>query len=343
MNRSRWIQLGLGALVIAALGFVVYSNRADIPAARGALDEASHRWLLVGTGLFVAWCVVWVLLHISSRRAVGVGHYREFLRLLPVTMAAVATNTVVKSGGIAGLAFFRGDARANGQSTNRASAGYLIVAAFVDVGFIFPLLLGVAIATHDRKVHVAEAVAIAIFLLLFAVRVVSIVAAVRSKDTVVRLYRLPFALWDRIRRRPVRQDIDVTPAEELYDAVQLVREKPVAAIPPMVFAVLIDLIGVAMLWAALAAVGGGHHLLIALVAYVISIVFASVGPMPGGIGFAELGAAGVMVSFGIPLGVAGAAALIFRLWEFWLPLAIGSACAWVLRRHLGLSRAEAAA
>ena len=62
-----------------------------------------------------------------------------------------------------------------------------------------------------------------------------------------------------------------------------------------------------------------------LVSYAVATLFATVGFVPGGIGLVEVSTAAVLHSFGVPLGVALAAAVCARVAEFWIPLAVGAA------------------
>lgn len=115
-----------------------------------------------------------------------------------------------------------------------------------------------------------------------------------------------------------------------------------AVLPAVGLAVAVDLLGVVMLWAALAAVGGGDRPVVALVAYAISTLFGIVGFLPGGLGFVEFGAVAVLVSFGTPVGVAAAAVVVFRVLQFWLPVAVGLAVSWWLGRRGTVGRRRVA-
>ncbi|MDQ3887381.1 MAG: flippase-like domain-containing protein [Actinomycetota bacterium] len=89
-----------------------------------------------------------------------------------------------------------------------------------------------------------------------------------------------------------------------------------------------------MLWAALAAVGGGNRPVLALVAYAIAGLFGVVGVLPGGLGFVEVSTSVVLTSFGVPVGLAVAAVVLFRVWDYWLPVAVGGAVAWWVSRRV---------
>jgi uncharacterized membrane protein YbhN (UPF0104 family) len=42
----------------------------------------------------------------------------------------------------------------------------------------------------------------------------------------------------------------------------------------------------------------------------------------------------MLASFGVPVGLAAAAVLLFRVWDYWLPVAVGGTAAWWLRRRV---------
>ncbi len=330
--RSRWVSITCPAVVLLCVAALLWVSRHELPAVGRVLDGAQRGWLVGGVLLLGCWWVAWVLLHAASRRALGVGGYAETGRLIPVTLAAVALNLAVKSGGLAGLAAFAADARRRRLPRGPVSGAYLLAAAFADVGFIVTLAAAVALTSINGQLTRPEVAAVVVFVVFLVMRVAILVAALRSRDALRRVWTMPARLWAWLRRSPARQP-DTVAADELYDAVTLARAHPTLALPALVFAIGVDVVGAAMLWAALAAVGGGNRPAVALVAYAISVLFGVVGVLPGGLGFVELSAAAVLVSFGTPTAVAAATVVLFRVWEFWLPLALGTAVAGWLRRQ----------
>ncbi|GIJ57335.1 hypothetical protein Vau01_048510 [Virgisporangium aurantiacum] len=322
----------LGLAAAGVLVALVAADRADVPAAARALRDAHPVWLSAGAAALLVWWAAWVLLHATSRQAAGIsGGAAELARLVPLALGAVAVNSAVKSGGLAGVALFDGDGRARSLSRGRVHAGYLLALAFTEVAFLVTLALGVVLARWNGQLTRGESAAVAVFLVFLVVRGAALVAAVRSREALRRTWSVPARLWDRVRRRPAR-DHDVAAADEFYAAVALLRSRPAAAVVPLVAAVAVDFAGVAMVWTAIGAVGGGSRPGTALIAYAVSAVFGIVGVLPGGLGFAEVGVVAVLVSAGTPTGVAAAAAVVFRVWEFWVPLLVGAPLAWWSRR-----------
>lgn len=336
MGTSKGLRWAGTALVIVALSALVWLHRGELPAMWGALRDADRGWLAIGVIALGLFWLDWVLLQVLSRRLMGVGSFAETRHLVPVTVAALALNLAVKSGGLAGLATFVADGRRRGLPIARVSGAYVVAGAMADAAFTVTLAAGIAVLWVDGLLTRPEIVAVLIFLVTLVIKVVALFAAVRSRELLRRLWTLPARARDRLLRRPARQH-DVTGADELYEAIGQLRRRPIAMLPAVGCAIAIDLLGVVMLWAALAAVGGGDRLVLAVVAYAISTLFGLVGVSPGGLGFVEVGAVAVLVSFGTAVGVAAAAVVVFRVLQFWLPLTVGALVSWWLRRR-GVAR-----
>ena len=323
----RWTHVGGAVAISAVVVFLVWVNRRELPAAGRALRDADRWWLCAAFGVLLIWWLDWALLHVASRRVTGVGGYRELLRRVPVTLVSIALNLAVKSGNVAGLAAFAADGRRQGAPGGRVAGAYLAAAQLAEVTFIVTLGAGMAVAWTDHHVTRPEVVALVIFVAGLLLRAGSLVAVVRSREAVRSLWTFPARVLDWVRDQPAREH-DTTSADQFYDAVAAIRAHPRASIPAVCFSVAIDFLGAAILWASLAAVGGGNRPLLALMAYAVSTLFGIVGVLPGGIGFVEIGAAAVLVSFDTPIGVAAAAVVVFRVFVFWIPLAAGLLIAW---------------
>lgn len=330
---STRIRIAVGFVLIGVVLWFAYRHRSDITPAATALENSSPWWLAVGGGFMVVWLIAVAALHWTCRRAVGFGSEGGFLRMLPLTTAATALNIVIKVGNVAGLGLFVADARKTGKSSAQVSAAYLLAMLMTNLAFAFPIVTAVAFAATFHKLTLPDLIAVGLcFIATCGIGAVTALS-LYDKRILVRIYSWPIRTWDRLRRRPVRETIDTTTIDELYDAVQLARAHPKTAAAAFGWAILIEHAGVAMLWASLAAVGGGEHLIVALVGYVMSTAFSAAGIIPGGLGLAELGAASVLIAFGAPIGIAGAAVLIYRCWSCWFPAIVGLGVAFVLRRR----------
>jgi len=89
---------------------------------------------------------------------------------------------------------------------------------------------------------------------------------------------------------------------------------------------------------ALRAVGAEPRPSLVILAYVAAELLALVPLTPGGLGFVEVGLAGMLVLAGVPGGKALTATLLYRIVFFWLPLPAGGiAYALFKRRYRGTS------
>jgi uncharacterized protein (TIRG00374 family) len=89
----------------------------------------------------------------------------------------------------------------------------------------------------------------------------------------------------------------------------------------------------AVLWACFKALGHSPALTVVLMGYLIGQL-GGLLPIPGGIGGIDGGLIGTLVVYGVPIAVAAAAVLAYRLILFWLPLVVGTHAYVRLRRGL---------
>ncbi len=92
---------------------------------------------------------------------------------------------------------------------------------------------------------------------------------------------------------------------------------------PLVIHLVIDLLGVVMLYASLEAVHQEPSLETVLAGYAVGTIFLLVAPFFQGLGAVELSMTVVLRGFGIPSGAALAAVLLYRVAEVWAPLLVG--------------------
>ncbi len=99
--------------------------------------------------------------------------------------------------------------------------------------------------------------------------------------------------------------------------------QPSDLLTPLLIHLLIDLIGVVMLFTCLRAVDQQPSLTVVLAGYAIGTLFLLVTPVFQGLGAVELSMTVVLTGFGIPSGAALAAVLLYRVVEVWVPLLLG--------------------
>ena len=320
----RWTLIGASA---AASALVVLANRSDLPAAWVALRRANLAWLLLLIALAACSLLDLALRHVVAQRAVGLRP--EWRPMLPTAWATQFVNAISKSGGFAGIAVLLAEGRRSGKSRAAVIAAALLVAVLDQLAFAMVLPFAVLLLVVGGRFSTDDGIAIAVFGVYFVVTLTAVLAATRSRSSVRALYALPgkfaTAVQRTLLRRPGRPRSDSTErADELFEATALLRGEIRSAVPAALAAVTVDVLAILELWAALLAVGAHVGPTEPLVAYGVSTLFALVGIVPGGIGVVELSVGAVLHSFGTPLATAAAAVVLFRIAEFWIPLAIGA-------------------
>ncbi|MEU2350107.1 YbhN family protein [Modestobacter sp. NPDC049651] len=322
----------LTALLVVAAAATAWSQRADLRAAGRAVRTGSPAWLAVLGGGLLVWWAAWALVHGTALRSAGAAlTRRDVPELCRASVAAVALNAVVKSGGTAGLAALTRAGRRTGWPRRTVQQGYLLSVAAADAGFLVAVGLGLLVLLLHGPFTAVDAVAAGAVAVLTAGRLALLVLALRRPALVQRLGAAGARVRDRLLRRPHRP-LDPRAVADFTDGVRRLAARPAAAVPPVLAAATVDGAAVLMLWAAVAAAGGGDHPAAALAGYLLGAMAAVLGPLPGGLGVTEAGTLATLVGSGVPTGAAVAGTLLFRLAEFWLPLVVGGLVWWVGRQ-----------
>ncbi len=331
-TKRRWPRrVGMVFLALFVAVFVA-QNRSELPGAWRAVRHAKLDMVGLATLAMLLWLVNLALLHESAQRAAGI-------RTRPLSLLAPATagnflNLVTKSGGLAGMATFLANGRRRGLGRGPVVAAYLLVAVLLEMAFAVVLIAALAVVWVDGRLTRSEAIASVVFSLYLAARVTLLIVAMRSRTTLRRLYQLPRRVMVRLRpNAKTRAPDDHRGADEMYNAMALIRERPRMAAVALGHAVALEALGTFELWVVMISVGAGHSVVTALVAYAVSVLFTIVGIFPGGLGFVEVSLGAVLSSFGATTAKAAAAVVLYRLFEMWIPAAIGAITAHVLRKE----------
>lgn len=318
----------VAVLTAFAVAFVV-ANRGDVPAAWRALHHAHLGWAAVGLAAMAVGLVNLGAFQAAAQRATGLA--TAPLDLTATAIAGNSLNAVTKSGGLAGLTVLVDRGRRHGDPPGTVTAAFALTGIVGDVAFTGLMAVAVTVTVADGRLDRPELVALGAFAVYAAVRITIVVAAVRSRRAVRWVWRAPGRLVARLRRRPV-PTVGTGPADDLYDALQLVRHRPRRAGPVLAHGVGVEVFGVIELWAAMAAAGGPHRITLALVGYAVAVLFAILSFLPAGLGFVELSLGTVLVGAGATAPTAAAVVVLYRLFELWLPVAVGLWCLRVERR-----------
>lgn len=113
------------------------------------------------------------------------------------------------------------------------------------------------------------------------------------------------------------------------------RRQPQRLVLGLLASMVLTACNITIVWLAARALGVPLDFTDAVLVLTVGVAAQSATPTPGGLGGAEAGLTAGLVLVGVPLSDAVAAALLFRLVTFWLPLVVGGlAMVFVVRRKL---------
>ncbi len=312
-------------MVVSFTLFLVV-NRAEIPRSWHAIRDARRWWMAGALAATVAVSLCLASVHAAGQAVVGVS--RPFIHTWRLSAAGNFLNLVTKSGGMAGLSGFVADARRRDTPSQATTAGYVLSMLSVQLGLTGLIAVAISVAAHEGTLTRADIVGAGLFGIITSIFVLAVLAAGRSRASARRLYELPGRLRQRLlRRSSAPTDVasrDHRRADELYEAVLFARRSPRRLAPLFVWSVGFHLTQVALLWFVLRSLQLPSGLGLAIVTYALATMFATIGFLPGGLGFTEVSMAATLAGYGVSSPAAVAAVAMFRLCNLWLPVAGGA-------------------
>jgi uncharacterized protein (TIRG00374 family) len=324
----------LWIVALAVMAFGVATHVGELRQVWRAIQAADRRYLVAATGIEIVFVLNLALFYTSTFRASRVKATHG--RFLLLTTASHFVNIISKSGGLGGIALYLREGRRFGESSVRITAAYLTAYVLGYVAYFAVLITALILLYLRGSLQTAEVAASLAILGIVVVSAVIMVAGLRSEAALERLYLLaarPLNMIARLLRRApfVDRETAIETVRELYDAVTHVKRNPAAYIVPFAHALLVEVVSVATLYVVARSLHAEVRFETALVGYAVSLLFAMVAVTPGGVGFVEASLGVLLVSFGVDRHTAIAVALVYRFYEFWIPLALGAIALQLLR------------
>jgi len=319
--------------VIAPLAIVVVvlSRLAEFSAIAGALAGASPIWLGAAVICTALYTVNQSLVYHGVFRLMGAAV--PFGDALGLTLVMAFASLALPAGTATGVTYFVSEARRRRVAAPLAlltALGYYLF----DYGAFVPILLAALVVLHGASdAGVLSLMPLTVFGGLIAAVAGAAVWGLLHPDRVAAV--IARAAGEVARLTPARREwlagAAVTLGREIQEICAAVRRAPVRASRPFLHAFLLHAAGIGVLGAIFVALGWTVPLSVLISAYAAGGVFMVVSITPSATGVVEPVMMLVLTSFGVPLEVAAAAAVLFRVFTFWLPLFAGF-LAWRLAR-----------
>jgi phosphatidylglycerol lysyltransferase len=303
-ENSKLIAQFILTVLFVALGiWFMKHERAELSQVKSTLVASRWEWLIAGivvTGIYIT---LQGLMYVTSFRAIQckVGIKDTILLFLKRNLISV----FLPAGGVSSLAFFTGPVEKKGisksqihyASTIYAFVGILSVILVAIPAFIYALVKGNA--GGNEWIALASLLLLTGFLLL--------------------LYR-----WLMLKGRFYQWTLRHFPSIEfLLEDIRSNKVNKGKFLLTVLISLLIEFTGIAHVYIAMKALHFDPSLIAALMGYIISVVFLVVSPFLRGLGAIEVSMSIILVRFGFSNVEAISITLLYRFFEFWLPLFSG--------------------
>ena len=318
------------AVLIAVFAFWLFTHRANAEEFYATLQRGQWSWIAVAVAL--QGLTLWnqPALYHSLYRALGLKI--RFGELLPVVWAGRFLDIVTPAAGLGGTALLLEDARRRQLDAGRvvlANTLYFLL-NFTVFAVLLLCSLVLLFVWHDLKPYELAPTGI-----LLVGLILGIAALILVNFRPAIFERILGWGCDRINagaRLVLKRDL-VARAQigefvaHFVEALQILRASKRAMARPVIHAILVDVLEIAVLGACFlafpAASGAPVSLELLLVGYSIGTLFLVVSITPQGLGVVEGVMTAIFVSLGVPLERAAVVVLVYRGLSLWLPLLAG--------------------
>ncbi|WP_428329509.1 phosphatidylglycerol lysyltransferase domain-containing protein [Mucilaginibacter sp.] len=291
-----------GVLLLILAIYFIRSQGEELKNVGNYLRSGNPLWIIAGVIFTVVYIGLQALMYQASFRALQLK-----LSLWKSSVLFLKRNLIsifLPGGSITSLAFFTKDIQKETSEENRNRI-HFASSIYGFTGIVSIIIISIPVLTYltlsgDSWKNANQAVAIVIFLLIL------MLYALTSFFRKGWVYRLLNRFIPKINT-----EFKDHPDFKLW--FSLVN----------VYAVLIDLAGVAHLYIAMLVMGADASWKIALIGYVIATLILVVSPFLRGIGAIEFSLTVILKHYGYSTSEAVAITLIYRLFEFWLPVFAG--------------------
>jgi phosphatidylglycerol lysyltransferase len=291
-----------GILLLALGIFFIRNEDKELRNVGEYLGSGDGIWIAIGILVTAIYILFQAMMYIASFKVVGLK-----VSLWESTVLFLKRNLVsifLPGGGITSLAFFTKDIQEETNEENKirihiASTIYGFTGILSIIIIAIPVLIYLAFIGESWKNANHAALILIFFVLLIIYIIISFVRKGWAHRLVIRF--LP-QFNTKFRREP-----------NFKFRFFMVN----------VYSVLIDLSGILHLYIAMKVMGVEASWKIALIGYVIATLLLVISPFLRGIGAIELSLTLILKNYGFQTSEALAITLMYRLFEFWIPIVAG--------------------
>ena len=301
-NKFFW-QFFLAIFMLLMAVFFIRQQHVEVLKIRSQLSNSVTFYIIIGVALTIIYILAQAQMYIYSFRAM-----HKKVSLLTALILFLKRNLVslfLPAGGFTSLAFFTTELEDKGISKSKIYLASTLYGFCSILSVVFVALPVLAFALLTTKLGTIEILSF-IFLLLITTCLAITVYSISKKGWAYR-YLVKF--------RPSLAAILEDMIEEKINRRQFWYT--------LFVSIFIELIGIAHLYVCMLALNYEASLPAAIIGYIVMVILLIASPFLRGLGTIEVSLTFILKQFGFPLLAAASITLLFRFFEFWLPLAGG--------------------
>jgi phosphatidylglycerol lysyltransferase len=301
-NKFLW-QLIFSSFLIGMAVFFIRHENLELTKIKEHLAN-SNPWI-VSLGMLLT-CV-----YIFFQGLMYVHSYKALSIAIPLKVAVrmyLKRNLIsvfLPAGGVSSLAFFTSEVESHGASKSQIhlASTFFAVIGFISLAIVSLPIFGFALINY--KLQKAEYFGF-FFLILIIVGLFFILYSISKKGKAYQLLS------------KIRPTVAITLDEMISHSVD--RKQ---LLKTLLFSIGIEILGIVHLYVAMLALGFEPSLSAAFIGYIVMVLILIASPFLRGLGAIEVSLTYILGQFGFPVIAAASITLLYRFFEFWLPLVAG--------------------
>jgi len=298
--------LAQAILTILSIGVGIWfinNERNEITEVRHVLESAQWELVLLGIGITICYIVLQGLMYVASFASIK--HRIPLWSAVILFLKRNLISVFLPAGGVSSLAFFTGEIEEKGitkSQINFASTVYGFVGIFSVVLVAIPIFIYAMFSGNLGSGEWFALFSVIFLIVLFYLVYHSILKRGMIFEWIIKLFpSFEVLLGDIQNNRIERKQFLIT----------------------VFYSVLIEFAGIAHLYVAMMALHLEPSLFAAFLGYIVSVVFLIISPFLRGLGAIEVSMALILARLGFSSVIAISITLLYRFFEFWLPLVAG--------------------
>jgi phosphatidylglycerol lysyltransferase len=293
------------AILMILLAFIFFRNeRKELLQIIPNIEHAEGRWLTVGLAVTLLYILLQSGMYVASFSSIGLS--LKWVDAIELFLKRNFLSIFLPAGGVSALAYTPSQLRKkefNKTQIHQASGLYAFAGLFTVFLVGLPVIILFALSANQ---HLKSAW---IGLILVICILIAIIWTAKSLKVKGKLYRITENKFPKV----------IPFIDELF-AANVNNRKYAGAIS---FSTGVEISGMFHIFIAMLALGLPASLTVAAIAYIVSVLLMISSPFLRGLGAVELSLVYILELYGYSTVQALSITVLYRLFEFWLPMAFG--------------------